>query len=149
MPVEPDGLPLDPSVVMREMHDPPVEFEREPFDLVAAMPEFRWPTAVLSGGRDLTTPPAVARQVADLIPGATLVTLPSSGHSVLDTRERAALEIGVARMHGGHPRRSWCRTGQPARQSAPAAVTIIAAASAAELKCDRREPRIVSRIRVS
>ncbi|MCV7081073.1 hypothetical protein H7H37_06990 [Mycolicibacterium insubricum] len=37
------------------------DFEGEPYDLPAAMPAFDWPTAVLSGGRDLTTPPAIAR----------------------------------------------------------------------------------------
>jgi pimeloyl-ACP methyl ester carboxylesterase len=149
---EPDGLPLDPSVVMREMHDPPVEFEREPFDLVAAMPEFRWPTAVLSGGRDLTTPPAVARQVADLIPGATLVTLPSSGHSVLDTRERAALEVIGALRTGAVDTladRGAALDNLPVNPLVRAAVTIIAAASAAESKLPAAVPRIVSRIRVS
>ena len=72
----PDGLPLDPAVAMREFADyadeevPP--FEAEPFDLVAEMPKFTWPTVVVSGGRDLTTPPAVADRIASLVPGAVL-----------------------------------------------------------------------------
>lgn len=92
----PDGLPLDPAIAMRESApgDPPA-FEGEPFDLVAEMPLFTWPTVVVSGGRDLTTPPAVAERIADLIPGAALVRLPTAGHSVLDTRERAALRIAA------------------------------------------------------
>lgn len=90
----PDGLPLDPAVAMRESaDDEPAEFEGEPFDLVAAMPTFSWPTAVISGGRDLITPPAVADRIAGLIPDAALVRLPTAGHSILDTREAAALHI--------------------------------------------------------
>jgi pimeloyl-ACP methyl ester carboxylesterase len=90
----PDGLPLDPAVAMREsIPDEPADFEGEPFDLVAQMPSFDWPTAVISGGRDLITPPAVADRIAGLIPGAALVRLATAGHSILDTREAAALRI--------------------------------------------------------
>lgn len=89
----PDGQPLDPSEAMTELADETHPFEAEPFDLVAEMPTFTWPTVVISGGRDLTTPPTVAQRIADLIPAATLVSLPTTGHSVLDTRERAALAI--------------------------------------------------------
>ncbi len=93
----PDGLPLDPAVAMRESADgEPADFEGEPFDMVAAMPEFDWPTAVISGGRDLITPPAVADRIAALIPGASLVRLATAGHSILDTREAAALRIATA-----------------------------------------------------
>ncbi|MEI6253740.1 MAG: alpha/beta fold hydrolase [Mycobacteriaceae bacterium] len=92
----PDGLPLDPALAMRESApDEPAAFEGEPFDLVTAMPGFDWPTAVVSGGRDLITPPAVADRIAGLIPGATLVRLPTAGHSILDTREAAALRIAA------------------------------------------------------
>jgi pimeloyl-ACP methyl ester carboxylesterase len=101
---EPDGLPFDPSEAMRQMADqipgPTPDFESEPYDLVREMPGFDWPTVVISGGRDLITPPVVAREVASLIPGATLVGLPSAGHSVLDTRERAALRIVRAVARG-------------------------------------------------
>lgn len=91
----PDGLPLDPALAMRELAADDTEFSGEPFDLVAAMPSFDWPTAVVSGGRDLTTPPAVADRIAGLIPAAALVRMPTAGHSVLDTRERAALHIAA------------------------------------------------------
>ena len=92
----PDGLPLDPAVAMRESApgEPP-PFEGEPFDLATAMPDFCWPTVVISGGRDLTTPPAVADRVAELLPDAALVVLPTAGHSILDTREQAALRIAA------------------------------------------------------
>ncbi|MGD9620295.1 MAG: alpha/beta fold hydrolase [Mycolicibacterium sp.] len=96
----PDGGPLDPAVAFREFARGEVDFVAEPYDLVAAMPGFTWPTAVLSGGRDLTTPPAVARRVADLIPHSVLVDLPTAGHSILDTREHAALRICTAVCSG-------------------------------------------------
>ena len=72
----PDGKPLDPAVAFRELATAPVEFEEEPYDLVAEMPNFGWPTVVVSGGRDLVTPPAIAERIASLIPGAQLVRLP-------------------------------------------------------------------------
>lgn len=89
----PDGLPLDPAEAIAEIAEASAPFEREPYDLAAAMPEYSWPTVVLSGGRDLTTPPVVAERIAALIPGAVLVSLPTAGHSVLDTRERAAFAV--------------------------------------------------------
>ncbi|MDY6998235.1 MAG: alpha/beta fold hydrolase [Actinomycetota bacterium] len=89
----PDGGPLDPAVAFREIASGEVDFVAEPFDLYSAMPAFGWPTVVVSGGRDLTTPPVIAQRVADLIPDAVLVSLPTAGHSILDTRERAALQI--------------------------------------------------------
>jgi pimeloyl-ACP methyl ester carboxylesterase len=97
----PDGLPLDPAVAMRDSDlDAPPDFQGEPFDLVAQMPEFSWPTVVISGGRDLITPPAVADRIAELLADPALVRLPTAGHSILDTRERAALRIAAAVCEG-------------------------------------------------
>ncbi|WP_163766707.1 alpha/beta fold hydrolase [Mycolicibacterium parafortuitum] len=89
----PDGEPLDPAVALRGMATGDADFVAEPYDLRSAMPGFTWPTAVISGGRDLTTPPAVARRAVELIPDSVLVELPTAGHSILDIREHAALEI--------------------------------------------------------
>lgn len=101
---EPDGLPLDPSPALAQMADempgPAPSFEAEPYDLAASMPAFTWPTVVLSGGRDLTTPPALAEKVAALIPDSVLVRMPTAAHSMLDTRERAALEVAKAVVDG-------------------------------------------------
>ncbi|BBX62832.1 alpha/beta hydrolase [Mycobacterium saskatchewanense] len=90
---EPDGLPLDPAVAERETRTLTATFEDEPYDLPAEMPRFGWPTVVVSGGRDLITPPAVANRVAALIPDAVLLKLPSMAHSAIDFREPAALVI--------------------------------------------------------
>lgn len=92
----PDGKPLDPAAAYRDFASEVVPFEGEPYDLASEMPKFAWPTAVVSGGRDLITPPAVADRIASLIPGAVLVRLPTAGHSLLDSRERAALQIAKA-----------------------------------------------------
>lgn len=97
---EPDGLPFDPAAAIREIMNATDVFEAEPYDLVAQMPRFTWPTAVISGGRDLITPRAVAQRVVSLIPGALLVTLPTMGHSAIDSREAAALAVGEAVWRG-------------------------------------------------
>jgi proline iminopeptidase len=96
----PDGKPLDPAAAYRDFASDPVEFEAEPYDLVAEMPKFHWPTVVVSGGRDLTTPPSVAERIVALVPDAVLVPMPTAGHSMLDTRERAALAVIDAVCHG-------------------------------------------------
>lgn len=93
---EPDGLPLDPAVAEREIRTQKVSFDDEPYDLPAEMPNFGWPTVVVSGGRDLITPPAVAERVASLLPNAVLMKLPTMAHSALDFREPAALAIAGA-----------------------------------------------------
>lgn len=97
---EPDGLPLDPAVAMRETMPGTATFESEPYDLVAEMPSFGWSTVIVAGGRDLITPPAVAERVAALVPNPVLLELPSMGHSALDFREPAALAIAAAVCRG-------------------------------------------------
>ncbi|MCV7030604.1 alpha/beta hydrolase [Mycobacterium sherrisii] len=97
---EPDGLPFDPAAAMREIMDVTEAFESEPYDLVSEMPKFNWPTVVISGGRDLVTPRAVAERVASLVPGAVLLALPATAHSVLDFREPAALAVAAAVCRG-------------------------------------------------
>ncbi|OBI20162.1 alpha/beta hydrolase [Mycobacterium sp. E2327] len=97
---EPDGLPLDPAVAERESRTQTATFEDEPYDLPAEMPNFGWPTAVISGGRDLITPPPVAQRVASLIPNAQLLKLPTMAHSALDFREPAALAVAGAVCRG-------------------------------------------------
>jgi proline iminopeptidase len=97
---EPDGLPLDPAVAIRETIAETAAFQAEPYDLVAEMPKFGWLTVVVSGGRDLVTPPAVAERVASLLPNAVLLALPTMAHSALDFREPAALAIAGAVCRG-------------------------------------------------
>jgi pimeloyl-ACP methyl ester carboxylesterase len=97
---EPDGLPLDPAVAIHEIYAGTSAFDAEPYDLVAEMPNFGWPAVIISGGRDLITPPAVAERVASLVPNAALLKLPTMAHSALDFREPAALAIAGAVCRG-------------------------------------------------
>ena len=99
-PPPPDGLPLDPAVAERETRTQTATFEDEPYDLVAAMPNYSWPVVVVSGGRDLITPPAVAERVAALVPDSLLLSLPTMAHSAVDFREPAALAIAGAVCRG-------------------------------------------------
>jgi proline iminopeptidase len=148
----PDGKPLDPAIAFREFATDTTEFEAEPFDLVDEMPKFTWPTVVISGGRDLITPPAVARRIASLIPGAVLVNLATAGHSVVDLRGRAALDIIKATYDG-------TSSGLPARakrlDSAPGGLGVrlliwgIAAAAAVEKAVPAAVPRTVARVTAS
>ena len=96
----PDGKPLDPAVAFRESAAQPLDFDEEPYDLIAEMPKFSWPTVVVSGGRDLITPRAVAEEIVSLIPDSVLVDLATAGHSAIDVRERAALDIVEALYDG-------------------------------------------------
>jgi pimeloyl-ACP methyl ester carboxylesterase len=53
------------------------------FDNSAAPGKVRCPTLVLGGADDLMTPPAAARALADVIPGAELRILPHAGHQAM------------------------------------------------------------------
>jgi len=142
----PDGLPLDPAIALRDIAASELpDFECEPFDLVTAMPEFDWPTSNVSGGRDLTTPPAVAERIAALIPGATLVRLPTAGHSVLDTRERAALEIAAEVCAGESAHLSVLGDSLDAL-TAPPAMRATGAAVSAAAKIEAALPRFIQRV---
>ncbi len=142
----PDGLPLDPALEMAEMaratkfHEP---FEAEPYDLTAEMPKFTWPTVVVSGGRDLITPPALAERVASLIPGAALVCMPTAAHSIVDTRERAAIAIMQAVCNGAAdqlPHTADELDALPPRMPIRLLVAAISAAAAAEGMAERVLP---------
>ena len=97
---EPDGLPLDPAMAVRETLDKTAEFVAEPYDLLAELPHFNWPTVVIAGGRDLVTPLSVAERAMSLLPNAVLLQLPTMGHSALTSREPAALAIAGAVCRG-------------------------------------------------
>jgi proline iminopeptidase len=148
----PDGGPLDPAVAFREFATGDVDFVAEPYDLVAAMPGFTWPTVVISGGRDLTTPPAVARRITSLIPESVLVELPTAGHSVIDTRERAALDVAKAvyagRMHE-LPSRSAKLDSEASVLGVRLMVWAMGAAAIAESAVPSAVPRAVRRVTTS
>ena len=68
MPPNPTASRSTLPLAIRETLTETAAFEAEPYDLVAEMPKFDWPTVVISGGRDLITPPAVAERIASLVP---------------------------------------------------------------------------------
>jgi pimeloyl-ACP methyl ester carboxylesterase len=148
----PDGKPLDPAVAFHEFATDAAEFESEPFDLVEEMPKFSWPTVVISGGRDLITPPVVARRIVSLIPGAVLVNLATAGHSIIDLRERAALEIIKAAYGGtasGLPPRAKKLDSTPGGLGVRLLIWGIAAAAALEQAVPAAVPRTLQRVTAS
>ncbi|WP_158254051.1 alpha/beta fold hydrolase [Cryobacterium sp. Y50] len=68
-------------------------FQGEPFSLVDALPDFSWPSVIISGNHDVRTPRIVAEQIAALIPNATVLPVRDHGHSALDTHPALALEV--------------------------------------------------------
>lgn len=148
----PDGKPLDPAAAFRELAAGTTQFEAEPFDLIDEMPKFAWPAVVISGGRDLTTPPAVARRIASLVPGAVLVDLATAGHSAVDLRERAALDIVKAVYDGtsaGLPARAKKLDSTPAGRGVRLLIWGIAAAAAVEQALPAAVPRTLQRVTAS
>ena len=148
----PDGKPLDPAVAYHEFASGPTEFDAEPYDLAAEMPNFTWPAVVISGGRDLITPPAVAARIAELIPEAALVNLPTAGHSAIDFRERAALLIAKAVCEGtigDLPTRSADLDSLPASLPVRAMVWGIGVAAILESALPEAVPRTVRRVTAS
>jgi pimeloyl-ACP methyl ester carboxylesterase len=148
----PDGKPLDPAVAFHEFATNATEFEAEPFDLVGEMPKFTWPTVVVSGGRDLITPPAVARRIASLVPGAVLVELATAGHSAIDLRERAALDIVKAAYDGTSsalPARAKKLDATPGGLGVRLLTWGIAAAATVEQAVPAAVPRAVQRVTAS
>jgi pimeloyl-ACP methyl ester carboxylesterase len=148
----PDGKPLDPALAYRESATATMEFEAEPYDLTTEMPNFTWPTVVISGGRDLITPPQVARQVTSLIPDAVLVNLATAGHSVIDLRERAALDIAKSLYDGtsiGLPARAATLDSTPGGRGVRLLVWGIAGVAAIESALPAAIPRAVQRVTAS
>jgi proline iminopeptidase len=144
----PDGKPLDPAVSFHGSPFDTTEFEEEPYDLVAEMPKFSWPTVVISGGRDLITPPSVAKRIASLIPDGVLVDLATAGHSMIDVRERAAMDI-VEAVYAGEthqlPARAKSLNDEPAGRGVRALVWTIGAAAAVESALPAVVPRVLQR----
>ena len=61
------------------------------------------PTLILSGGQDLRTPTSGARAVASLLPGAQVLVVPYTGHSVLGSDFSGCAQAAVGAFFGGTP----------------------------------------------
>lgn len=98
-----DGHPLDPVRTYLPLAARYPSFAGEPYDLLAAVCAFEWPLVVLSGDRDLRTPPAIAERVVAAAPDAVLVRL-RNGHSALDTHPMALLNATRRLVRGEQDR---------------------------------------------
>lgn len=66
------------------------------FDLRDRLPSITAPALVIAGDDDFVTGPASAREVAGLVPGATLVILPECGHMPwVEQRDAFVAEVGA------------------------------------------------------
>ena len=64
------------------------------FDLRPDLPRITAPTLVITGEEDFITGPVCAREIADAVPGSTLVRLPGCGHLIfVEQPERFATEV--------------------------------------------------------
>lgn len=87
-----DGGPLDPLLISGEQArqaPSPTARSLAP-DLRTLASAVTAPTLVLSGEDDLVTPPQIARGAAGLIPGAHLLSVPGTGHGILDSHSQLA-----------------------------------------------------------
>lgn len=98
--VEPDHGIFDPAVGFTDDDAP--AFTGEHYDLRTQLQEVNTPALVLTGDRDLRTPPPVAAEAADRLPDGALVTIPGHGHSALDTRPTMLLDAIGAIADGTH-----------------------------------------------
>jgi non-heme chloroperoxidase len=91
-------------------------------DMTEDLPKIRVPTLVLSGSADVISPPAQARRIADLVPGARLEVFKGAGHMLMleRTDDVNALITEFARDLGaGAPlRRLWSRRKRSRRKRA-------------------------------
>ena len=136
----PDGLPLDTTLTWRGVPAAAIGFEAEPFDLVAEMPGFGWPTVMVSGGRDLVTPATVALRIAELVPTSTMVSLPTAAHSILDSQDEAALRI-LAAVAGGRAESLPAQADALDRLPAGASIRLARSALAAAARLAAALPR--------
>ncbi|MGO3886578.1 MAG: alpha/beta fold hydrolase [Mycetocola sp.] len=99
----PDGHPLDPAHTYAPIANRFPGFAGEPYDLHNEVTRFSWPVVLLSGSRDIRTPPRIADRLADTIPDATLVRI-INGHSALDTHPAAFLNAVRHLVRGSQER---------------------------------------------
>ena len=98
---EADGLPLDPALTYAPLAPRFPTFEAELMNLQSAATGFTWPIVLLTGDRDLRTPPPIAERVASAAPGTTLVRI-ENGHSALETHPEALLAVAGSLAAGTH-----------------------------------------------
>jgi len=99
-----DFYPFDPTIALEDSTIPGCldwPDAAPPPPVVSALPDV--PTLILSGAQDLRTPTSDARSVAAMIPGAQLLVVPYTGHSVLGTDFSGCAETAVKTFFSGAP----------------------------------------------
>ncbi|GGL79026.1 3-oxoadipate enol-lactonase [Streptomyces fumigatiscleroticus] len=71
------------------------------FDLRAKLADISVPTLLIAGREDPATPPAHLREIADAVPGASLVEIPGASHLAPAERPEAVLTALRAHFDGG------------------------------------------------
>ncbi|MCW4355677.1 alpha/beta hydrolase [Hoyosella sp. YIM 151337] len=90
---QPDGQPFDPIELFAPMAEKFGPYPGEPQNLRPALAVLDCPVGVVHGARDMRSPRVVAERLAYSCPNVTLVVFTDTGHSLLDSRPRAAVEI--------------------------------------------------------
>jgi pimeloyl-ACP methyl ester carboxylesterase len=99
-----DFYPFDPEAGLLDQTIPLcIDWPDAASAPAAAGPLPAVPTLILSGGQDLRTPTSNARTVAGLIPGAQLLTVPYTGHSVLGSDFSGCAESALTQFFAGTP----------------------------------------------
>ncbi|GII95512.1 alpha/beta fold hydrolase [Sinosporangium siamense] len=89
----PDGRPLDPALGYSTIAGRFPSFAGEPIDASAALRDFTWPVAVVSGARDLRSVRPLPERIRDLAPQGVLVPFDGLAHSILDNHPGAAVAV--------------------------------------------------------
>lgn len=101
---QPDGGVLDPHVLFDQQAERFPPYAGPTVDPDVALSSFTWPTAVLSGRRDMRSVRPTARRTAETLPDGVLVPLENSAHSFLDFHPRLALTAAAATANGAQQR---------------------------------------------
>lgn len=96
-----DGEVLDSQLFLAATKGAPT-FVGEPYNFPELLPRLKRPVVIASGERDLRTSRKVAERIEAATKDSTLVAIPDTGHSLLDTHQRALIEILQA-VRSGRP----------------------------------------------
>lgn len=85
-----DGSPVDPLTLAAVRARGFESFRGNAFELESEREKLNVPTLVLSGQRDLVVPQWRSKLAAESIPGARFLSVPNTGHSILDSHVELA-----------------------------------------------------------
>ncbi|MFF5668920.1 4-carboxymuconolactone decarboxylase [Streptomyces hygroscopicus] len=90
------------------------------YDMRAALPSVTAPTLVVAGREDPATPPAHAREIADAVPGASLLEIAGAGHLAGVERPEAVTSALLSHLaHAAQPDQTNAAQPDPAHAAQP------------------------------